>query len=298
MDPIRRSVVLAAVLLAPAVSFAQSSARPPEAEEPIPRELALALLNMSPGPAGADIRVGKAPEDVPPELIPPGFQILGSTTQFDNAVIVLVASQQPDSAISALEAHLLKAGWTKPPIPTPRVQRGFVSAEMGQFSYSPPDMVCHGDEFVMLSGSYRRAGGSVVKVVYNRGRQYSACKQREQQMARNPYEEAPVPLLRAPQGSMQSPEGGGGMSSSGSNGITLSTRFRTRLKPTEVSAHYDKQMRDQGWAPISEGAVEMLAARSYKKADDKGATWTAVLLSMTTPETSDQDVSLRLNRKR
>ena len=103
MGPIRRSVVLAAVLLAPAVSLAQSSARPPEAEEPIPRELALALLNMSPGPAGADIRVGKAPEDVPPELIPPGFQILGSTTQFDNAVIVLVASQQPDSAISALE---------------------------------------------------------------------------------------------------------------------------------------------------------------------------------------------------
>ena len=301
MDPIRRSVALAMVVLAPAVSLAQSSARPPESEEPIPRELALALLNMSPGPAGADIRVGKAPEDVPPELIPPGLKILGSTTQFDNAVIVLVAPQQPDSAIAALEAHLLKSGWTKPPIPTPRAQRGFVSADIGQFSYSPPDMVCRGDEFVMLSGSYRRAGGSVVKVAYNRSRQYSACKQREQmqmQMARNPYDEAPVPLLRAPQGSMQAPEGGGGMSSTGSSGITLSTRFRTQLKPAEVATHYDKQMRDQGWTPISEGAVEMLAARSYKKADDKGATWTAVLVSMTAPETSDQDVSLRLNRKR
>jgi hypothetical protein len=301
MDPIRRSVALVMVMLAPAASLAQPASRPAESEEPIPRELALALLNMSPGPAGTDIRVGKAPEDVPPELIPPGLQILGSTTQFENAVIVLVAPQQPDSAIAALEAHLLKAGWTKPPMPTPRAQRGFISADAGQFSYSPSDMVCRGDEFVMLSGSYRRAGGSVVKVAYNRGRQYSACKQREQaqmQVARNPYDEAPVPLLRAPQGSMQTPEGGGGMSSIGSNGITLSTRFRTRLKPAEVAAHYDKQMRDQGWTPISDGAVEMIAARSYKKTDDKDATWTAVLVSMTTPETSDQNVSLRLDRKR
>ena len=90
---------------------------------------------------------------------------------------------------------------------------------------------------------------------------------------------------------------GGGMSSMGSNGVTLSTRLRTRLKPAEVSAHYYKQMRDQGWSPVSEGTVEMLAARSYRKADDKGATWTAVLMSMTVPESSDQDVMLRLNRK-
>ena len=119
MDAIRRSVALVAVMLAPAGSLAQSSARPPESEEAIPRELVLALLNITPGPGGAEIRVGKAPEDVPPELIPPGLQILGSTTYFENVVIVLVATQQPDSAISAFEAHLLKAGWTKPPIPTP-----------------------------------------------------------------------------------------------------------------------------------------------------------------------------------
>jgi|SRR5215207_6405270 len=297
MHPLRRSAALVAALLAPTMTSAQPSSRPPESQEPIPRELALALLNLTPAPGGGDIQVGKAPENVPPELLPPGLQILGSTTQFENATIVLAAPQQPDSAIAAIEAHLLKAGWTKPPVPVRQPQRGFVSADIGQYNYMPPDMLCRGDDFVMMSGSYRRSGGSVVKLAYNRGQQYSACKQREQTTTyRSPYDEAPMPILRAPQGSMPVPNRGGGMSSSGIS-ITTGTRLKTALKPVELVAHYDKQMRDQGWAAIADGATDMVAARSYRKNDDKGATWTAVLISTRTPDAADQDVSLRLDRK-
>ena len=303
MDPIRRSLALGAAMFAPAITVAQVPTRPGESQEPIPRELAVALLNLGPGMGGGtDIRVGKAPDDIPPELIPPGVQVLGSTTQFENAVIVLAAPQQPDSAIAAIEAHLLSSGWTKPPTPTvvSRPQRGFVSADAGQFNYTQPDMVCKGDAFVMMSGTYRRSRGSVIKLSYNRGQRYSACKVREDMvMGRNPYDEAPVPLLRAPQGSMPSVDGGGvgGMSSMGSNSITLSTRLRTRLKPAEVAAHYDKQMREQGWTPLTDGAVEIVAARSYRKNDEKNRSWTGVLISMTVPDTNEQDVSLRLSRK-
>ena len=300
MDRIRRSLALAAAIFAPAITVAQVPTRPPESQEPIPRELAMALINLGPGMAGtADIRIGKAPDDVPPELVPPGLTILGSMTQFENAVIVLSSPQQPDSAIDALEKHLLSSGWTKPPAPTTRPQqRGFVSADMSQSTYTPPDMVCKGDEFVTMSGMYRRMGGSVLKLSYNRGQRYSACKMREDMAVyRSPYDEAPVPLLRAPQGSMTGSNGGGGMNSVGPNAITMSTQLRTRLKPVEVATHYDKQMREQGWAPIADGAVDMVAARTYRKNDEKNRTWTAVLVSMTVPDGTDQDVSLRLARK-
>ena len=87
------------------------------------------------------------------------------------------------------------------------------------------------------------------------------------------------------------------MSSMGQNGVSLSTQLRTRLKPVEVAAHYDKQMREQGWAAVADGAVDIVAARTYRKNDEKNRTWTAVLVSMTLPDGTDQDVSLRLTRK-
>lgn len=298
MHPIRRSLTLLALAVTPAAAASQPTSRPAESQDPIPRELALALLNLGPGLAGgADIRVGKAPDDIPPELVPPGLQVLGSTTRFEASVIVLVAPQQPDSAIASVEAHLLAAGWTKPAVPAARPQRGFVSADIGQVNSERPDMVCRGNEFVWLSGTYRRSGGSVVKLSYNRGQQYSPCKTREDAgQYRSPYEEAPMPLLRAPQGSIAGTSGGD-MTAVGANSIGIATRLRTRLKPAEVAAHYDKQMREQGWASVADGAVEILAARSYRKNDDKGRTWTAMLFAMTLPDAAELDVSLRLNRK-
>ena len=294
---IRRSVATLAVSLTPVVVFAQPPSKPADPQEPIPRELALALLNLGPGMSGgADIRVGKAPDDLPPELVPPGFQVLGSTTQFESVVIVLAAPQQPDSAVSVYEAKLLGSGWTKPPTPQNRPMRGFVSADISPVAFERPDVVCRGDEFVTYSGAYRRTGGSLVKVSYNRGTRYSMCKARQETNAyRSPYDEAPVPLLRAPAGSMTTE--GAGMSSSGSNSFSLSTRLSTRLKPSDVVAHYDKQMREQGWSTVADGNLEFLSARTYKKNDDQGRTWTAMLFSMTMPDTTLQDVTLRLTRR-
>jgi hypothetical protein len=294
---IRRSLATLTLSLTPVVAVAQPPSRQAESQEPIPRELALALLNLGPGmQGGADIRVGKAPDDVPPELVPPELQVLGSTNQFESTIIVLAAPQQPDSAISAYEARLLSVGWTKPPTPQNRPMRGFISADMPPVAYERPDVVCRGDEFVTYSGSYRRTGGSLIKVSYNRGTRYSACKARQEVTTyRSPYDEAPVPLLRAPTGSMSTE--GGGMNSSGSNSFSMSTRLSTRLKPGEVVAHYDKQMREQGWTAGADGTLEFMAAHTYRKNDEQGRTWTAVLFSMSLPDTLFQDVTLRLSRR-
>jgi hypothetical protein len=294
----RSLAVIIAIMwsLTPVAIRAQPPSRPVDSQEPIPRELALALLNLGPGMGGADIRVGKAPEDIPLELVPPGLQILGSTTQFESSVIILAAPQQPDSAVARYEAHLLAAGWTKPPAPQSRPMRGFVSADVGQITFDRPDMACRDDEFVTYSGTYRRNGGSLLKVSYNRGNRYSMCRARQDVVTtyRSPYDEAPVPLLRAPLGSITNE--GSGLTSAGNNTFTLSTRLTTRLKPAELIAHYDKQMREQGWTSLGDGALDFIAAHSYRKSDEQGRTWTGMLFSVTLPDTSQQDVTLKLAR--
>jgi hypothetical protein len=281
--------------LVPAVSLAQPPSQP--SNEAIPRELVLALLNFGPGMGGAsDILVGKLGPDIPPELVPPGMEVLGSTTQFDNALIVLAAPQQPDSATSRVEAHLLGSGWTRPPIPQGRPQRGFMPADFSSGPYLPPDMLCRAETFITYTGTYRRNGGSVIRMAYNRGQRFSACRSREEMPAyRNPFEEAPVPVLRAPIGSMT--KEGNSMSGSGQNAVSMSTRLGTRLKPAEVIMHYDKQMREQGWTAGSEGSVPFFSARMYRKNDEKSRPWTALLVSMVGADSTDQDVSLRLTRR-
>jgi len=279
----------------PAVTVAQSAAKPPESQEPIPRELVLALLNLGPGMGGADIRVGKAPDDIPSDLLPPGLEILGSTTQFESSVIVLAAREQPDSAVSRYEAHLLGAGWTKPPAPQSRPMRGFVSADVGQVTYDRPDMACRGEEFVTYSATYRRNGGSLVKVTYSRGNRYSMCKARQDVTTyKSPYDEAPVPLLRAPLGSITND--GSGMSASSNDSFSLSTRLTTRLTAGELVDHYDKQMREQGWASIGDGSLKIVAARTYRKNDDQGRPWIGTLFSIAIPDSSQQDVTLKIAR--
>ena len=173
--------------------------------------------------------------------------------------------------------------------------RGFVSADVGQVAFDRPDMACRGEEFVTYTGSYRRNGGSLVKVTYNRGNRYSMCKPRQDVTTyRSPYDEAPVPLLRAPLGSIT--KEGTGMSASGNDAFTLSTRLATQLKPGELVAHYDRQMREQGWTSIGDGSLEFLAARTYRKGDDQGRTWIGTLFSVTMPDSSQQDITLKLTR--
>ena len=85
------------------------------------------------------------------------------------------------------------------------------------------------------------------------------------------------------------------MSASG-NAFSLSTRLSTRLKPGEVVAHYDKQMRKQGWTSVGDGSTEFLAAHTYRKNDDQGRAWAGMLFSVTAPDSSQQDVTLKLSR--
>src|SRR5688572_1680306 len=264
--------------------------------ESIPRDLVVALLTFGTGVGGTDLRVGKMPDDTPPEFVPPGADVLGSMTQFENLVIVLGVRETPDSAIGSMQTRLLGSGWTRPPAP-PRAPppRGFVAADfpVGGGMGGMPDVLCRGDESVTLSSMYRSSGGSLLKVAFNRGARFSSCRQRESASYRSPYEDAPIPTLRAPPGSMMSGSG----SSASNDRMTLSTRLSTRLKPGEVVSHYDAQMRAAGWTPVSDGALEFLAARTYQKTDEKNRAWFAVLHSIRAREARDQDVSLTLSSR-
>jgi len=299
--PFRRPMGLFAVV-APLVFFlasprhagAQAGPSQQGQSDMIPRELALALLNFGPGMSGGDIRVGKAADDTPVELIPPGAQVLGSMVQFESSIIVLGVAQPPDSAIALMESRLLAMGWTKPPVPRGRSRGGFVGPDLTAGVYVAPDIVCRGEEFVMLSGTYRRSGGSILKVSYNRNSRNSMCRA-QQDIYRPPYEDAPIPTLRAPAGSMTI--GGSSMGSSGNDQVTLSTRLSTRLEPDSVVAHYDVQMRAAGWTTLSEGSVAFVSAHVYRTKDDKGRNWMATLVAIGQPDAPEMDVMLRLLRR-
>jgi hypothetical protein len=293
---IRRSLAIT-LFVVPVVAGAQAGPKPADPQEMIPRELAIALLSYSPGMAPNDIRVGKAPDDIPPEFVPPGTQVLGSMTQFENSVLVLAAPQPPDSAIALIETGLLGIGWTKPPVPQSRPRSGFVPANDFSGAYERPEIVCHGDAFASFTSAYRRSGGSIVKISYNRGARFSACKaQNDVNMYRNPMEDAPIPTLRAPEGSITS-SNGSGMSGSSMNGVSISTRLSTRLKPGDVVAHYDKQMITAGWSSLTDGTTDNVAVHNYRRKDDKDRVWTATLLSIVIPDGMEQEVSLRLSRR-
>jgi hypothetical protein len=264
-----------------------------ESQESVPRELAIALMSFGPGMSASNLLVGKAPEDIPPELVPPGAEILGSVTQFEQRIVVLGVKESPDSAISAMETRLLGIGWKEPPRQPSMVRGGFVGAEAFSSVGAQPDVVCKGDEVVVLSSAYRRSGGSVLKVSYSKGQRYNACTIR-QDSYRSPYDDAPVPTLRAPAGSISK---GNGMGGSSEGEVQLTTKLGTSLKPAEVVAHYDKQMVAAGWTSRSEGAADIVAVHTYRKTDDKGRPWTATLFAQTIPDGMDMDVSLRLYRR-
>ena len=291
---ISRSLAVIMLSVTPAVAVAQSATKPPAAQGPIPRELALALLDLGPSMGAADIWVGKAPDFVPSDLLPTGLEILGSTIQYESSVIVLATRDQPDSAVSRYEAHLLSAGWIKPRAPHGPPVRGFVSADAGQGTYDQSNVACRGEEFVMYNATYRRNGGSLMKVTYSRINGNSMCEARQDVTTyRSPYDAAPVPVLRAPFGAVTTDDNG--MSAFGDNSFLLSTRLGTRLTPGELVDHYDKQMREQGWTSLENASLKFLAGRTYRTKDDEGRPWTATLVSIATPDSSQQDVTLRLS---
>jgi hypothetical protein len=265
-----------------------------DSQELVPRELAVALMSFGPGMSPNSLLVGKAPDDLPLELIPPGAEILGGLSQFETKIVVLGVKQSPDSAISSAQTRLIGLGWTEPPPAAGLRRAGFVAAEDFGSIANRPDIVCRGAEVVTLSATYRRSGGSILKLSYSNNARYSACNM-QQSVSRSPYDAAPVPTLRAPMGSISR---GSGMGSSSESEVQLTTKVGTRLKPSEVVAHYNKQMIESGWTSVSEGAVEIVAVHTYRKTDDKGQAWVATLVSQSVPDGTDQDVSLKLTRRR
>ena len=279
--------------LVPSAALTQRPTSAPDSQEPVPRELAIALMSFGPGMAANNLLIGRAPDDIPPELVPPGAEILGSVTQFEQRIIVLAVKQAPDSAIGAMQTRLLGIGWTNPPRPPSMNRGGFVGADAFSSMGAQPDVVCRGDEVVSLSSTYRRSGGSVLKVSYSKGQRYNSCTI-PQNAYRSPYDDAPVPTLRAPVGSISK---GNGMGGSSEGEVQLTTKLGTSLKPAEVVAHYDKQMIAAGWTSRSEGSADIVAVHSYRRTDDKGRPWTATLVAQMIPDGMDMDVSLRLYRR-
>jgi hypothetical protein len=283
-----------------ALALAGALARPllaqTGAQDPVPRELVVALLDYGPGAQNLDLRVGRAPDGLPAELIPAGARIVGSVNRFEGTLTVVVVPTHPDSALIGLGNRLVGAGWQRPQPFMPRpagTGGGFVVGASGSGSPDFPDMYCRGRDYAALFASYRRAGETLVKINYTPNAMSSPCRRDETgRVYRGMMDDAPVPTLYAPDGARST----GGGRSSGSDGVHLTTHLITSLDATKLAAHYGTQMIAAGWTLVNEGAGDWFAARLFRK-EDKGVAWYGGLIVTARPDGYDRDVVLQLTRK-
>jgi len=254
---------LSITLLSTAHALAQ------EAEETVPKQLALALL-CSFGPAGdesPDLRVGAAPDDLPPGLVPANARILGSLVRSHGSTVVAVVPGAPGEALATYADNRTAEGWEPPPMDQ---RGGFISS-----GFSLPTSFCREDRHLSVGANRWEGGGTLLRVTVSRASRHTPCDPEMRRFAGYPGDRMPIPALAAPVGAMQR----GGHAGSGRDYAEASATVETRLGASELSAHYVAQLEREGWNVEEKLVGEVLALHRLRTRDDEGREWVGVLVA-------------------
>jgi hypothetical protein len=267
--------ILVALLVAAPLAAQQPST------EPIPRELALALIDRyGPRTEPADIVVGRLPPSFPERAVPPGGTILGGIERPPGAAVVVAFRESPDTALARLVRHVEGAGWK-------RVQHG----PRGGFVMTPtgrPQSFCRDDISITLFTDTRSVGGSIAQLNSWKSERNPTCDEIPPRHQR--YDRMEFPSLHAPPGVRML---GAGMGGGGRESFEAFTRVETSMHSISLAAHYAKLLADAGWTmtgpTVGEGLVVYGARGTYEKKRAAG-----ILYVLEVPATQQRDVVIRV----
>ena len=219
------------------------------AQETIPKELALALLPLSPA-SGGDILVGKIPADLAPDLpLPVGARVLGTFVSPSAVYVALAIPGTMDSARALVTRALVAHGWAARERNVPTMG----GLQYGSSLSAMPTILCKGTsmppEGITIAAHFYGPNTALVKLTRtqtgacDRANEAVFAEQRVISMSRSPF--ASVPPLYAPGDpragmmSCRSPS----MSGTSSQNQPL----RSELSASEILAHYGRQLDSAGW---------------------------------------------------
>ncbi|MGH7505274.1 MAG: hypothetical protein ACRELX_06470 [Longimicrobiales bacterium] len=101
--------------------------------------------------------------------------------------------------------------------------------------------------------------------------------------------DSPVPTLRAPEAAVSRGSGGGG----GGDEWDSHMRLETELTPSALIGHFALQFMEQGWQPVTQTLADDVAIHVFRKTDDEGVAWQAVLYATLLPN-GERDLYLRV----
>lgn len=257
------------ILLGSAAFLPAAGALAQEAEETVPKELALALLcRFSPtGEESVELRVGTLPDDLPADLVPANARILGSMVQSRGSTVVAVVPEAPDQALASYRADRMAEGWEAPPM-GPR----------GGFVYSAstlPAALCRDETYLAAAAAPWREGRTLLSITLSRDATRTPCDAEMRRAERFPLEPVALPALTAPSGAVQRPTGG----SAGNDHNEAVAAVESPLGAAELSAHYLTQLEREGWSLEEKVVGEDLALHRLRWRDDEGKEWAGVLVA-------------------
>jgi hypothetical protein len=285
---LRRGGVVGA--LAAGLLFAPGTAahaqRGADAPAQLPREFVDLLVARSGyGPSRGDYRIGALPTTLPGgSTFAAQGRVVGSVLWRDRTTTGIAVPIAVGAARERFEQLAADAGWA--PKPAPPERRGFVPS----LSTDPARGFCWPADDGQLSiqtYAMSRDTSYVVLQHYLPSENRSCAAPRVPGMRMGGLSDL-MPTLRPPDGTELI--GGGG---SGSSGDRSETRAEVagRIAPAALIAHFEPQLREQGWTIAERIGGEWAGVLSASKPRDGGGT---LLLSVLAHRLSDDEQSLEM----
>ncbi len=268
-------------------AFAQSSDQP----EPVPRELAAALIGSGFGGESTDFFVGTLPSGLPDDFtLPEGAQVLGgvSTDGFgfplnpfgsssppERRIIVADVPSRSSSVKARHDSTLVGRGWSRMTSVPPNQQ----VCQRRQSSSTA--LFCREDTVLRRFISSQGNEGARLKVEYRTGGPMSRLRNRPQSSA-GLMRDVPRPSLEPPsEAAIVS-----GRRRIGS--FSSHPRVESDLSSVELASHYAEQLRDQGWTLKARKEDRGAVNQSWRLEDDSG--WRGFLVVMPFPGTLEKKI--------
>jgi hypothetical protein len=270
-------------------AFAQSSDQP----EPVPRELAAALIGSGFGGESTDFFVGTLPSGLPDDFtLPEGAQVLGgvSTDGFgfplnpfgsssppERRIIVADVPSRSSSVKARHDSTLVGRGWSRMTSVPPNQQ----VCQRRQSSSTA--LFCREDTVLRRFISSQGNEGARLKVEYRTGGPMSRFCNRPQSSA-GLMRDVPRPSLEPPS------EAAIVLGRRRIGSFSSYPRVESDLSSVELASHYADQLRDQGWTLEARKEDRGAVNQSWRLEDDSGQTWRDFLVVMPFPGTLEKKI--------